>query len=543
MPRSSPATTDEALAATGPAAHRQKTDAAPAQKPARSPALYTVLYDDQCEICQAFVTWLRVLDRRHRVSCVPITPGVLDHLGPRLSLDACLREIHVLSADGRVWVGWDGVAVLARQFPATWLIGALGGVPPLRWVGRMAYRWVAANRYALSKCRGGACGVVRLDAVRRLAPLGPFWGCYTLGMLVRLPLILGAAVLRLGANIAAYWRTFRRRIDLLGGRLSLLFLGGIPCDAVPILFGEQFMTVLYDGVAVDPGSPRMRRSLARNLGRMPPGAIRAIVATHHHEEHVGNLNWLARRTGAAIHVSETTVRLLRPPRRLPWVRAFVIGQPPPLDLPFEILGPRLATATGSLRVIPSPGHCDDHVVLYDPREKLLLAGDAFMGVYFATPNPDVDSLRWMETLERLLELDIEILVEGHGHIHTLRPDIPDIPGVVVRQAPREALEGKLHFLRWLRRQVEAGLREGLPIGAVRATCCPWGHGWPWKNLISDEAIRLLSLGHFSRTELVQSFLRDRAGREVFPTVYQAEFYQRPAHHLGPCDPGRDLNAR
>jgi len=114
---------------------------------------------------------------------------------------------------------------------------------------------------------------------------------------------------------------------------------------------------------------------------------------------------------------------------------------------------------------------------------------------------------------------------------------------VVRQAPREALEGKLHFLRWLRRQVEAGLREGLPIGAVRATCCPWGHGWPWKNLISDEAIRLLSLGHFSCTELVQSFLRDRAGREVFPTVYQAEFYQRPAHHLGPCDPGRDLNAR
>ena len=51
-----------------------------------------------------------------------------------------------------------------------------------------------------------------------------------------------------------------------------------------------------------------------------------------------------------------------------------------------------------------------------------------MGSYFATPNPDVDSRKWLVSLERLMELDIEILVEGHGHIHTLRADIPDIPG-------------------------------------------------------------------------------------------------------------------
>jgi hypothetical protein len=35
-------------------------------------------------------------------------------------------------------------------------------------------------------------------------------------------------------------------------------------------------------------------------------------------------------------------------------------------------------------------------------------------------------------------------------------------------------------------------------------------------------IRLLSLGHFSRTELVRSFVRKPA--DVMPTVYEVRFY-------------------
>ena len=488
---------------------------------------YAVIYDDQCEICQSFVAWLHLLDRGHQVDCFPIDPAALHHLHPRLSLDACLREIHVVTPEGEVRVGWDGVAALARLFPATWPIGALGDLPPFRGLARRLYRWVAANRYALSKCRGGACRVARLEAVRRRAPLRAFWSCRGTGLLVRLPLIFAAGAARLASNTATHLRTFRRRIDLLGGKLTLLFLGGVPCDAIPLLFGEQFMAVLYDGVAVDPGSPKMRRSLARHLRRLPPGSIRAVVATHHHEEHVGNLNWLAERMGAPVYVTDATACLLRPPRRLPWVRAFMIGQPPALEPPFELLGQTLPTATGCLQVVAAPGHCDDQIVLYDPTEKLLLAGDAFMGVYFATPNPDVDSHRWIQTLERLLRLRIEILVEGHGHILTLRSDIPDLPGVVIRQDPTRALQEKLAFLRWVRSQVEAGLGEGLPIQAIRATCSPWAHGWAWENLLTDAAIRWLSLGHFSRTELVRSFVSDPARKDVFPMVYQAEFLARP----------------
>lgn len=485
---------------------------------------HIALYDGQCEICQACVSWLRLLDRGDKVTCVPIEQATLSTLHPSLTLEECLREIHILTPDERILVGWEGIAHLARLFPPTWLIGTLGSLPPFQWVGRMVYRFVAGNRYTLSKCRGGACRVARLEAVRRRAPLAPFWGCYTLGMLIRFPLSIAVAARDLVSHILVFVRTYRRRFDLLNGRLSLVFLGGIPCDLVPLIFGELFMMVVYDGVAIDPGSSRMRRSLERHLRRREPGPIHGIVATHHHEEHVGNLNWLSDRTGATIHVAEATARLLQPPYRLPPIRALVIGQPPSLERPFQILADQLPTASGLLEVIPAPGHCDDHVALYDPKQKVLLAGDAFMGTYFATPNPDVDSRKWINTLERFLELDIEIMVEGHGHIHTLRPDIPDIPGVVIRHHPKDAIREKLGVLLWLRDQIEHGLSEGLPIRAVEASCFPWGQARTWENFLTDEMARLLSLGDFSRTELVRSFVRQPSTGSVLPTVYQAQFY-------------------
>jgi glyoxylase-like metal-dependent hydrolase (beta-lactamase superfamily II) len=212
-----------------------------------------------------------------------------------------------------------------------------------------------------------------------------------------------------------------------------------------------------------------------------------------------------------------TARFLRPFQKLPWVRATIIGQPPNLTEPYEILGSSLETETRRLQVLHAPGHSDDHIVLYDPTEKLLLAGDAFMGSYFSTPNADVDSRIWLESLERLMELDIEILVEGHGHIHTLRKDVPDFAGVVFREDPKVALAEKLEYLRWLREQVEAGIDERLPARVIEASCFPWGRRSSWESCMTDECIRVLSLGHFSRTELVRSFVR---GKETLPTVFE-----------------------
>jgi glyoxylase-like metal-dependent hydrolase (beta-lactamase superfamily II)/predicted DCC family thiol-disulfide oxidoreductase YuxK len=479
--------------------------------------VYKVLYDGQCEICQACVAWLRTLDRENKTVALAISPELLATADSRLMLEECLRQLHVVTPNSNILVGWDAVSALAQLFPSTWLIGVAGRWFPFRNIGRLLYGFVAANRYSLSKCRGGACRVAKPEAVRAQARLGPFWSCYSLGFFIRLPLVLWAGANSAIRRLSIFARTCNRRLDLLNGKLTILFLDGFLPNAVPLLFGELFTTVLYDGVAIDPGSPKMRKSLARHLRQIKP-KITKVVATHAHEEHVGNLNWLSELSHAPIYVSEMTARFLTPFKKLPWVRAMIIGQPPNLKQPYRLLRDALDTESGGLKVIATPGHCDDHIVLYDPQEKLLLAGDAFMGSYFATPNPDVDSRKWLVSLERLMELDIEILVEGHGHIHTLRRDIPDFPGVVIREDPKIAISQKLDYLRWLREQVEVGFQERLPIRVIEASCFPWGRRTSWESCATDECIRLLSLGHFSRTELVRSFVRTDSNR--LPTVYE-----------------------
>jgi glyoxylase-like metal-dependent hydrolase (beta-lactamase superfamily II)/predicted DCC family thiol-disulfide oxidoreductase YuxK len=491
-----------------------------AEEPPREPVTktpYRVLYDGQCEICQGFVSWLKTLDRENATLSLPISAEVLPTIDSSLRMDECLRQLHVVTPEGEILVGWDAVACLARLFPSTYLIGVIGQRFPFRNAGCVLYEFVARNRYSLSKCRGGACHVPRPEAVRRQARLGAFWSCYTLGFFIRFPLVLWAGIRAGAQRISIFARTYHARLDLLNGKLTILFLNGVLPNTVPLLFGELFTTVLYDGVAIDPGSPKMRRSLARHLRRAGT-KITKVIATHAHEEHVGNLNWLSDVTAAPIYVSEMTARFLMPFKKLPWVRAAIIGQPPNLKEPFHVLGESVDAESGQLLVIATPGHCDDHVVLYDPREKLLLAGDAFMGSYFATPNPDVDSRKWLVSLERLMELDIEILVEGHGHIHTLRADIPDFPGVVIRQNPKVAISQKLDYLRWLREQIENGFQEQLPVRVIEASCFPWGKRTSWESCATDECIRLLSLGHFSRTELVRSFVRTSS--DPLPTVYE-----------------------
>jgi hypothetical protein len=146
----------------------------------------------------------------------------------------------------RTLVGWDAVARLARLFGWTWLIGAIGAVPPFSWLGRGLYSYVARNRYAVSRCRGGACGFAKPAQVRGRASLGAFWSCRLIGFAWRLPLVVSAWVFSLACNLRAYARTFRRRITLLDGRLTLLFLGSPMADLVPLLFGERFWAVVYD---------------------------------------------------------------------------------------------------------------------------------------------------------------------------------------------------------------------------------------------------------------------------------------------------------
>jgi predicted DCC family thiol-disulfide oxidoreductase YuxK len=108
---------------------------------------YRVLYDGQCEICQACVSWLKALDHENKTVCLPINAEVLASVDPRLRMEECLRQLHVVTPEGEIQVGWDAVTCLVRLFSSTWIIGALGQRFPFRNAGRLLYGSVAKNRY------------------------------------------------------------------------------------------------------------------------------------------------------------------------------------------------------------------------------------------------------------------------------------------------------------------------------------------------------------------------------------------------------------
>jgi hypothetical protein len=105
-----------------------------------SAARHVAIYDGQCEICQAFVSWLHLPhDRKDQVAALPIDAETLAVHDPN-STTVCGTARHLPS--GQVYRGWNAVA-MAQLFPPTFLIGWLGSLRPFRWMESLA---IASSR-------------------------------------------------------------------------------------------------------------------------------------------------------------------------------------------------------------------------------------------------------------------------------------------------------------------------------------------------------------------------------------------------------------
>lgn len=77
---------------------------------------------------------------------------------------------------------------------------------------------------------------------------------------------------------------------------------------------------------------------------------------------------------------------------------------------------RLELGDVEFKLISTPGHTPSNIVVYLPQYRILFAGETIYSKYppntrFATPEL---IQKWIEALKRLYELDIEIIVPGHG---------------------------------------------------------------------------------------------------------------------------------
>lgn len=108
-------------------------------------------------------------DSQARLLPLPIQSGEGERLLAAIPPAERLRSAHVVSPDGRVWSGGDGVAPIARE-----LVGLRAArlAWALRWPLRAGYRAIAANRTRLSRLMpAGArdAATVEIDEHRRRA--------------------------------------------------------------------------------------------------------------------------------------------------------------------------------------------------------------------------------------------------------------------------------------------------------------------------------------------------------------------------------------
>ncbi|MEZ4223441.1 MAG: MBL fold metallo-hydrolase [Polyangiaceae bacterium] len=128
----------------------------------------------------------------------------------------------------------------------------------------------------------------------------------------------------------------------------------------------------------------------------------ALVLTHHHADHVGGADFLARELELPIWAHEATAARLP---ELAVARRLRDGETLLLD------GPRIQ----QWRVLHTPGHAPGHVCLFETQSKTVIVGDmvASVGTILIEPG-DGDMREYLAQLQRLADLDASTALPAHG---------------------------------------------------------------------------------------------------------------------------------
>jgi glyoxylase-like metal-dependent hydrolase (beta-lactamase superfamily II)/ADP-ribose pyrophosphatase YjhB (NUDIX family) len=130
-------------------------------------------------------------------------------------------------------------------------------------------------------------------------------------------------------------------------------------------------------------------------------ALGGIVMTHHHADHMGDVERLRSKHGVPVYAHPLTRD------RVSIVVDKLLHDGDVLTLP--------GTPSLSLHVLHTPGHAPGHVCLWEPRMRVLVAGDmvASTGSILIDP-PDGHMATYLAQLERLANLKPRALFPSHG---------------------------------------------------------------------------------------------------------------------------------
>ncbi|MCU0622313.1 MAG: MBL fold metallo-hydrolase [Gemmatimonadaceae bacterium] len=240
------------------------------------------------------------------------------------------------------------------------------------------------------------------------------------------------------------------------------------------MIGYSVSCYLVDGLVVDAAAPVVRRDFSAWIRATRPAGV---LVTHRHEDHAGNVNWLAKH-GVPVGMAAATRAALAAPgpvglyRRLVWHEMRPLTREP---APF---------APAHAMLVATPGHSSDHHAVWLPDRQWLFGGDLFLGVKVRVAHPGEDPAALLRSLRAAIALRPVRLFDAH------RGEVRD---------PIGALTAKVDWL-------EATIARIRDLHA---------RGWPQPKIRDavlgrEELAGYFSRGDYSRGNLVRSVLRDVA---------------------------------
>ena len=234
---------------------------------------------------------------------------------------------------------------------------------------------------------------------------------------------------------------------------------------------------LVDDLLIDTGCPATAREL---VDWCRDKVVRQVINTHHHEDHSGGDGLLIQELGLPVAAPPAAVPILADFPRLQFYRRAIWGQPQGVKV--DPLGDVAETEHYRFEVIPTPGHCPDHVCLFEPQQGWLFSGDLFVHERVRYLRADEDPLTTLDSLRRVLALRPQLLICAHFGL------VEDSCG---------AIERKISYWEGVAEQARTLRDEGVPLGEVRD-----------RILGKEDHMALITRGHFSKLNLISALLGD-----------------------------------
>jgi glyoxylase-like metal-dependent hydrolase (beta-lactamase superfamily II) len=222
-------------------------------------------------------------------------------------------------------------------------------------------------------------------------------------------------------------------------------IGESVADGIGLIPGSFVNSYAYregdETYLIDTGFSAKAKPIFRafNAAHVPLAQVSKILLTHHHPDHMGGAAQVLKNVPAPVscHGDDAPFvdgRVRRPGPFL--MRLLMRAHPVPVAISLKD-----QDRVGSLLVVHAPGHTPGEVAFYLPARKILFSGDAVVErkgrLTFPAPKAATSLEQAVRSLARLRELDIELLLPGHGVPVT--KDIASKIDDLIRRAPTEFL--------------------------------------------------------------------------------------------------------